>query len=98
LEEKLPGLAIGALLAVSLVGSYLTLPFSLPAFSPENTIAWGQEWVGVTGVDGPLRWEDGQVRSLPQDYADMLGWSERSTCSAFIESFCAGSTTADPRR
>jgi len=28
----------------------------------------------VTGVDAMLRWEDGQVHSLPQDYADRLGW------------------------
>ena len=28
------------------------------------------------GLEGPLRWEDGSVRELPQDYADMFGWEE----------------------
>jgi hypothetical protein len=28
----------------------------------------------VTGADAVLRWEDGKVHSLPQDYADRLGW------------------------
>jgi len=28
------------------------------------------------GMDEPFRWEDGQVRNLRQDYADMLGWEE----------------------
>lgn len=28
------------------------------------------------GLDGPLRWEDGIVHDLPQDYADMTGWEE----------------------
>lgn len=27
-------------------------------------------------LDGPLRWEDGIVHDLPQDYADMTGWEE----------------------
>lgn len=26
--------------------------------------------------DGPMRWEDGKVHNLPQDYADMFGWEE----------------------
>ena len=28
------------------------------------------------GVEGPLRWEGGKLHALPQDYADMLGWTE----------------------
>jgi len=34
---------------------------------------------------GMLRWEDGKEHELPQDYADMLGWSElaQKTDSAF---------------
>lgn len=28
------------------------------------------------GLSGPLVWEDGVERPLPQDYADMYGWEE----------------------
>lgn len=28
------------------------------------------------GLDMPMRWEDGKVHALPQDFADMIGWKE----------------------
>jgi len=28
------------------------------------------------GIDAFLRWEDGSIRDIQQDYADMLGWEE----------------------
>ena len=28
------------------------------------------------GLDVMLKWEDGKVHELPQDYADMVGWDE----------------------
>lgn len=35
---------------------------------------------------GQLRWEDGKIHALPQDYADMLGWKElaRKTDSLYL--------------
>lgn len=33
-------------------------------------------------LDGPLRWEDGVVHDLPQDYADMCGWQELAQIAA----------------
>ncbi|MCG2459695.1 glycosyltransferase family 39 protein [Flavobacteriaceae bacterium F89] len=36
---------------------------------------------------GQLRWEDGEDHSLPQDYADMLGWKE---LARKIDSICEG--------
>jgi hypothetical protein len=39
-----------------------------------------------------LRWEDGKVHSLPQDFADMLGWKE---LAVKIDSICAGLPNLD---
>jgi hypothetical protein len=47
-------------------------PYGLPLLSPVRMITYGQ----TVGIEAPLRWEDGVVRALPQDYADMLGWQE----------------------
>ncbi|MDH3650601.1 MAG: glycosyltransferase family 39 protein [Saprospiraceae bacterium] len=52
-----------------------TLPFSVPYLSLDRMVTFGKEMVD-NGLDGMVRWEDGQVHELPQDYADMLGWKE----------------------
>ena len=76
LEAKLPRFAQAGLLVVGAVVLWMVLPFSLPLLSPAETAEYGERWVEKTGVTGPLTWEDGVARSLPQDYADMLGWRE----------------------
>lgn len=76
LEAKLPQLARVGVLAVSAFILWLVLPFSLPVLSPSATEAYGRRWVESTGTVGPLMWEDGAARSLPQDYADMMGWRD----------------------
>lgn len=51
-------------------------PFGCPILEAPAMVKYGK-WITKTiGLDGPLRWEDGQIHSLPQDYADMLGWEE----------------------
>ncbi len=60
------------------------IPFykiAFPVPSPEYT----QQNSGQLKSLGLLRWEDGRDHQLPQDYADMLGWSElaQKTDSAF---------------
>lgn len=51
------------------------LPYSLPIYSLEKMIEYG-ELSKKFGGEGALRWEDGHIHSLPQDYADMVGWNE----------------------
>lgn len=55
----------------------ITLPFIpllLPVWKPDKLAAFYKR----NGVDktGLLKWEDQQDHSLPQDFADMLGWKE----------------------
>ena len=57
----------------------LTIPFIpllLPVWKPDKLAAFYQK----NGVDkiGALKWEDQRDHSLPQDFADMLGWKELS--------------------
>jgi hypothetical protein len=51
------------------------LPYSLPVLSFDKMAAYA-EASKEFGLEGILRWEDGRVHRLPQDYADMTGWRE----------------------
>lgn len=54
------------------------LPFSLFVLPNEKMINYSKFMADHIGLDAPLRWEDGTVHTLPQDYADMNGWEELS--------------------
>ncbi len=62
-------LGVLALSAVSI------LPFSLPVYPPERMVEYDRRLVD-RGLEVMLKWEDGEVHDLPQDYADMIGWDE----------------------
>ena len=53
----------------------LFIPFILTGF-PNKSHEQIKSQIGLYRSFGMLRWEDGQEHHLPQDYADMLGWSE----------------------
>ena len=53
------------------------VPYSLPVLPFDKMVAYG-EASKKFGLSGALRWEDGRLHSLPQDYADMTGWQELS--------------------
>ena len=55
----------------------IMLPFSLPVYSLEKMARFSRETMKY-GMEGTLRWEDGQLHAIPQDYADMTGWKELS--------------------
>ncbi len=66
------GLFAGVLVLLSLV----VLPYALPVLTLEKMVDYGRLMKDRFGLDGPLVWEDGELHSLPQDYADMCGWDE----------------------
>ncbi len=51
------------------------MPYSVPYLSLDKLIQFGEK-IKDTGLNGILRWEDGRIHDLPQDFADMLGWEE----------------------
>jgi hypothetical protein len=51
------------------------IPYSLPVLSHDAMLRYVQS-SNIYRLQEALRWEDGQLHSLPQDYADMIGWKE----------------------
>jgi hypothetical protein len=52
------------------------VPMGLPVFNTEGLIKYFNTLGEKYGIDLGRRFEDGSIHSLPQDYADMLGWEE----------------------
>lgn len=62
-----------AALVALVVGLALPLvPTGVPLWPAERLAGYFQ-WLDL---DAAVRWEDGALHALPQDYADMLGWPE----------------------
>jgi hypothetical protein len=52
------------------------LPIGLPVFKPAGLVAYFKNLELKYGIVIGRRFEDGSIHSLPQDYADMIGWEE----------------------
>ncbi|MEQ9437538.1 MAG: glycosyltransferase family 39 protein [Cyclobacteriaceae bacterium] len=52
------------------------LPMGIPVYGPNGLVAYFNMLESEYGVDVGRRFEDGTIHSLPQDYADMIGWEE----------------------
>jgi hypothetical protein len=52
------------------------IPFGLPVYNSAGLIEYFRVVGDKYGIDLGRRFEDGSIHSLPQDYADMLGWEE----------------------
>jgi hypothetical protein len=65
--------------------SLVLLPIGVPVYKPEKLATHFKKFSEKYGMDGMLRHEDGKIHSLPQDYADMIGWEElaRITANAY---------------
>lgn len=64
------------LVALFLLVTWLLFPMGLPSKSPEKLVAYFDKMAKITGNDAIRRYENNRYHSLPQDYADMLGWEE----------------------
>jgi len=62
-------------LGLILLNGIFILPFSLPIYKPDRMVKYDQTMIKM-GLEVMLKWEDGEVHDLPQDYADMVGWDE----------------------
>jgi hypothetical protein len=52
------------------------IPIGIPVFKSEGLKEYFSVLHDKYNIDLGLRFEDGSIHSLPQDYADMLGWDE----------------------
>jgi hypothetical protein len=64
-------------LALMLLIALPIIPYSLPVLTLDKMTVYA-EASKKFGLAGALRWEDGSIHPLPQDYADMTGWQELS--------------------
>ncbi|RYU96730.1 glycosyltransferase family 39 protein [Emticicia agri] len=62
--------------------SIFLLPIGIPTDTPENLAIHFKNFSAKYGMDGMLRHEDGEIHTLPQDYADMIGWEELAKITA----------------
>ena len=56
--------------------SSIVLPLSITFLNADQFSAYCQYLIHEIKLESPMRWEDGQIHALPQDYADMFGWEE----------------------
>ncbi|MEZ4748594.1 MAG: glycosyltransferase family 39 protein [Calditrichia bacterium] len=63
------------LLGLMLLSALPLVPFGLPVLG-QNAMIKHAKWSQFMGTAEALRWEDGKMHDLPQDYADMIGWRE----------------------
>ncbi len=66
----------GTLVVYIFLVSSLVLPLSITFLSADQFASYCQFLIHKVKLESPMRWEDGQVHALPQDYADMFGWEE----------------------
>jgi hypothetical protein len=52
------------------------LPGAIPIMSAPRLVSYFSKISPKMGGEALVRWEDGKMHPLPQDYADMLGWDE----------------------
>ena len=64
-----------ALVSMIPVVTLPVIPMGLPVFGVDGLIRYFQR-LEKLGIDVGRRFEDGSIHSLPQDYADMIGWEE----------------------
>jgi len=74
--ERWLGRFAWTLLPAMLILNAPIIPYGLPLMPVEKMQAYSTYFKDNYGLTTPLRWEDGVVRSLPQDFADMHGWDE----------------------
>lgn len=65
-----------ALTGVVAASTLPLVPVGIPLYSGDRAIAYFNWLTYDAGIDGAVRWEDGELHALPQDFADMLGWHE----------------------
>ncbi|MFN8255560.1 MAG: glycosyltransferase family 39 protein [Bacteroidales bacterium] len=82
-EQKLKRKSIlVALMVIMITISLPILPLSLPIYNAQGLTKYFSNMEKATGLTIGRRFEDGSIHSLPQDYADMIGWEELTSVTA----------------
>lgn len=82
-EESLKTLKAKIIFPVLLVLLTLpSLPLGMPVFNEEGLVSYFKTIGTKFGIEIGRKFEDGSLHSLPQDYADMIGWEELTEITA----------------
>lgn len=73
LKKRLIRIIFPVLLVISTLP---VVPMGIPVLKQEGLKNYFKDLDQKYGIDIGRRFEDGSIHSLPQDYADMLGWEE----------------------
>jgi hypothetical protein len=65
-----------ALITLLLLITIPVLPIAVPVFKADRLAVYYAAMEEKTGITAGRRFEDGTIHSLPQDFADMIGWEE----------------------
>ncbi len=63
-------------IAISLPLIIPVIPVGVPVVPLDRAPAYFEWAANDLGLESILRWEDGELHALPQDFADMFGWTE----------------------
>jgi hypothetical protein len=66
----------GSLILIIFLLSIPIIPGAIPIMSAPRLVNYFSKIPPEMGGEALVRWEDGKMHPLPQDYADMLGWDE----------------------
>lgn len=58
------------------------VPFGIPVYEQDGMVAYFKDLEDDFGLILGRKFEDGTIHSLPQDYADQLGWAELAAITA----------------
>ena len=72
-------IAFAALLIIIAIPVF---PVGIPVFKQDKLVSYFKNLNDKYGIDAGRRFEDGSIHSLPQDYADQLGWEELTKITA----------------
>ncbi len=75
-------IALVAFACFLILASLPILPFGVPVFQQDKMVQYFKTLEDKYGLILGRRFEDGSIHSLPQDYADMLGWEELTEITA----------------
>lgn len=68
--------------SILILTSLPVMPVGIPVFKQEGLVSYFRYLEDNYGTDAGRRFEDGSIHSLPQDYADQLGWEELTKITA----------------
>ncbi len=84
IQQKRLNILKPVLLGILICGAIVRLPYSIPVLSPDSFITYGKYMSENFNIKEPLRWETGELHSLMQDYADMMGWENLAAATAKV--------------